>query len=259
MKRDTQAQDIELSIEIAAPAEVVFKYFSDPRLYRRWMGEASNIEPRLGGKLSVVFGGGPPALGEILEWKLNERVVFSWGHGDPPKTGSEDISRVTISLRPTSDGTLVTLRHSGLPDEMVRQGTAGGWRYYLSQLSSVTWAAKMDGKLDGLIDGYVRAWVEDDFSRRVAVLGECFADQGTLQDKYTTLTGRDSLNAHIATVKQMMPGMRLRRNGPAEQCHSYVRFPWRIEAADGSSFATGTNFCELDGAGRMKSVVGFWD
>ena len=254
-----QVQDIELSIEIAAPPEVVFKYFSDPRLYRTWMGETSYIEPHPGGTLSVAFGAGPPALGEILEWKLNERIVFNWGHGDPATRGTEGTSHVTISLKPTADGTLVTLRHSGLPNEMARQGTAGGWRYYLSQLSSVTWTTKMDGKLEALIDAYVRAWGEDDYSRRAATLAECFAERGELQDKFTTLHGRDSLNAHISTVKPMMPGMQLRRNGAAQQCHSHVRFPWRIEAADGSSFATGTNFCELDAAGLLKSVVGFWD
>jgi len=243
---------IELKIEIAAPPEIVFRYFSDPQRYRSWMGEASSIDPKRGGTLTVVFGGGPTATGEILEWVPNERVVFNWGHG------GLDLSQVTISLQRRERGTLVTLRHTGLRSEMERAGTAGGWRYYLSQLSLVTWSEKLKSGLDNLVDTYVQSWNEDDFAKRAKLLSESLAENASLADKYVRISGRDTINMHISTVRPMMPGIRLERSGPVQQCHGFAQFGWKAVTLNGEVFATGTDFCEFDENGRIRSLVGFW-
>jgi activator of Hsp90 ATPase-like protein len=62
------------------------------------------------------------------------RLVFTWGWEDsselPP--GS---STVEITLVPDGDGTLIRLRHTGLPSEESRALHAAGWSHYLERLS----------------------------------------------------------------------------------------------------------------------------
>lgn len=248
---------IELSIDIAAIPEVVFKYFSDAKQFRAWMGEASSIDPRSGGAISVAYGPGPTARGQILEWIANQKIVFSWGHGEVPNPAAT--SQVTITLTPSPSGTLLRLCHSGLTSDIERAGTASGWRYYLAQLSLVSWQDKLHGTLERIVDTYIRAWNENDFNTRAALLAECWAPDGSMQDKFTSLKGRDTLNAHIAAVKPMMPGMSLERAGAIEQCHGFAWFPWKIMTPAGEAFARGVDFCELDSTGKVARLVGFWN
>ena len=64
----------------------------------------------------------------------HSRVVFTWGwEGDsavPP--GS---STVEVSLIPDGDGTVVRLRHSGLPTAELRTRHAEGWEHFLARLA----------------------------------------------------------------------------------------------------------------------------
>jgi uncharacterized protein YndB with AHSA1/START domain len=80
------------------------------------------------------------ARGEFVEVDAPRRVVFTFGwegqeagsgeHGVPP--GS---SRVEITLEPEGDGTLVRLRHLGLP-EQAREIHGQGWQLYLDRLAT---------------------------------------------------------------------------------------------------------------------------
>jgi uncharacterized protein YndB with AHSA1/START domain len=67
-------------------------------------------------------------------WSTPYRLVFAWGWEDsselPP--GS---STVEITLVPDGDGTLIRLRHTGLPSEESRALHAAGWSHYLQRLS----------------------------------------------------------------------------------------------------------------------------
>jgi hypothetical protein len=59
-------------------------------------------------------------------------LYLGWeGNGDLPP-GS---STVEITLVPDGDGTLVRLRHTGLPSEESRALHAAGWSHYLGRLS----------------------------------------------------------------------------------------------------------------------------
>lgn len=67
-------------------------------------------------------------------WSTPYRLVFTWDWEDsgelPP--GS---STVEITLVPDGDGTLIRLRHTGLPPEESRGLHAAGWSRYLEFLS----------------------------------------------------------------------------------------------------------------------------
>ena len=44
-------------------------------------------------------------------------------------------SLVRVTLQPDGDGTIVTLEHSGLPDEEQRNGHTDGWVHYFERLA----------------------------------------------------------------------------------------------------------------------------
>lgn len=125
---------IELERRIAAPPETVFAYFTDPERYRAWQGVAAELDPRPGGLFRVVQNdAGFVARGEFVDVDPPRRVVFTWGwEGIDGLLPGE--SRVEVTLRPVGDGTLLRLRHSGLPSEPARQLHAYGWGEGLDNL-----------------------------------------------------------------------------------------------------------------------------
>ena len=75
------------------------------------------------------------AKGEYVEVTPFSRVVFTWGwesEGNPVPPGS---STVEITLVPDGEGTLVRLRHSGLPTDHAREQHSQGWAHYLNRLT----------------------------------------------------------------------------------------------------------------------------
>ncbi len=254
-------QDVEVRVLIAARPETIFRFFSDPERYRLWMGQESSIQPQMGGELVVRHGPNPAAVGRIVEWVVNERLVFSWGHrsGEAGATVPEGSTTVTITLHPTDEGTLVTLRHTGLPTEIDRQGHRAGWRYYLSQLSAVSWTERMAGRCEPLVDSFFRAWNEPDDEARLKLLGECWAHDGRHRDRYGCIDGRDALHGYIGGVLALMQGAKLERSGAVEQVHAFLRCPWKITLPNGVVMGTGINVFELNRDGLIQSCVGFWD
>ena len=134
-----QDEAVEREVRIAARPETVFQFFVDPEKQVLWMGRRAELDPRPGGTYRVEISDEIIAGGEFLELEAPSRVVYSFGwegqqagqgeHGVPP--GS---SRVEITLEPDGDGTLVRLRHLGLPEE-AREIHGQGWRLYLDRLA----------------------------------------------------------------------------------------------------------------------------
>ena len=73
-------------------------------------------------------------LGEYVLVEPPSRVVFTWGwEGNPDLPPGS--TTVEITLVPDGDGTIVRLRHGGLPDDDWREQHVGGWRRYLDRLT----------------------------------------------------------------------------------------------------------------------------
>jgi uncharacterized protein YndB with AHSA1/START domain len=129
---------VELERRIAAPPETVFVYFTDPERYRRWQGVDAELDPRPGGLFRVVMNSdGIVARGEFLEVDPPRRLVFSWGWEgvDGLLPG---VSTVEVVLERDGDGTVLHLRHSGLPNEPACQLHSYGWGVGLDNLVVVT-------------------------------------------------------------------------------------------------------------------------
>lgn len=125
---------LEREVRIAASPATVFSYFTDPEKLVRWWGVAAAIEPRPGGGFRVEIDGRHVARGEYLELVPPRRIALSWGwegEGHPIPPGS---TRVEIELSPDGDGTLLRLRHLGLPADSVADH-GSGWQHYGERLA----------------------------------------------------------------------------------------------------------------------------
>jgi uncharacterized protein YndB with AHSA1/START domain len=160
-KSMTEQFDVEVSVQIAAPPDQVFPYFTDSARYVEWMGSHAELEPEPGGTYRVQMPDGFSAAGAFVGLDPPHRLVFTWGfadedavrrskneqvaasEGNPMPAGS---TRVTVTLAPQDGGTSLTLRHEDLPNQELHDGHQVAWETYLSRL--VTRAAGGDPGAD---------------------------------------------------------------------------------------------------------------
>ena len=128
---------VEQTLRISARPETVWKYWTDPQRMCDWWGAAAELEPRPGGVCRIESDGGSVMLGEYLELVPFERLVFSFGW--EPADGVPAIapggSRVEVTLIEDAGDTILTLRHSGIPD-VFAEIHASGWSYVLPLLAA---------------------------------------------------------------------------------------------------------------------------
>jgi uncharacterized protein YndB with AHSA1/START domain len=121
------------SIHVEASPDRVFEHFTRPDALMLWMGEHAVLDPHPGGEFSLDIRG-VPVRGQYLEVDPPHRLLISWGHA-----GSDHLphgaSLLEVRFQPTEDGTIVTIRHSGLP-EPEATGHRHGWAYFLDLLAT---------------------------------------------------------------------------------------------------------------------------
>src|SRR5258705_3406421 len=97
------------------------------------------------------------------------------------------------------------------------------------------WRAFMDGNaITAVVTQYMAAWNEPDDTARVALLEQCWNDAGVYLDPTVSLSGRDALGRHVATVQTRRPGTRLEFMSGIDVHHSVVRILSRLVRADGT-------------------------
>ncbi|MCU1491151.1 MAG: hypothetical protein JWM85_2556 [Acidimicrobiaceae bacterium] len=106
---------ISSSVRIAAPPEVVFPYFTDPKLIVTWIGERADLDPRPGGTFALDFAG-VAVRGSYLAVEPPHRVVFTWGI---PEDATLPAGSSTVEVVFVADGadTIVNLNHGDLPPD----------------------------------------------------------------------------------------------------------------------------------------------
>jgi uncharacterized protein YndB with AHSA1/START domain len=129
----------------AASAERVFDAWLDPDWLARWMFGPNvrderivrlGLEPRVGGKFSFVVnraGQEVDHVGEYLEIKRPQRLVFTWGTRDTlPET-----SRIIVEIAPLKDAGELTLTHEMGPKWAgFAEQAAGSWKKMLDALAT---------------------------------------------------------------------------------------------------------------------------
>jgi uncharacterized protein YndB with AHSA1/START domain len=249
---------IERSIEIRAPRETVFRYFTDSGRFAAWWGEGSSIEPRPGGRVEIRYPGGVVASGAVVEIEPPERIVFTYGYEGEGKPIPPGGSRVTIRLESIADGTAVRLRHDadGVPAEIAVEHVQG-WRYQMALFANVV-SREAQARAAERIDAFFAAWNEKDEGERRRLLENAAADDIRFGDAFSCTAGREDLVAHLAAVQRFMPGMTLSRAGDVKECQGVAIAPWVARAADGAERGRGSNVFGLAADGRIKLATGFW-
>lgn len=256
----TAREGIELTLHVSAPPTVVYGYFADPERFKRWMGPDSELDAAVGGALVVRYpNDAPPARGEVVEAVPGERIVFTWGYTGGANGLPEGASTVSVELKPLHGGTLLTLRHTGLPTPELEEGHLGGWRHYFGVLAWQAAREALTPVLEERVDALVAAWNEPEGGRRRELLASCWTEDALFVDRMGYVPGRDALDTFIANMHRFMPGVSLERTGPIRETHGRVHFPWRLEGPDGKAVGAGVDVGRMDGEGRFVEMAGFWD
>jgi uncharacterized protein YndB with AHSA1/START domain len=100
----------DLSVDIAAPPEAVFRALTRPADLDLWMTAKSTVEPVSGGRMSFGWRNEGPV--RILSIVPNEKLSYSWEHTNDPET----VVTWTLEEPNGKRGTRLTLVHSGFGD-----------------------------------------------------------------------------------------------------------------------------------------------
>ncbi len=100
------------------------------------MGVRAELDPREGGAFRIDVDGEHFASGEYREVDPPHRLVMTWGWDGDPEVAPGSTT-VEITLVEDGPGTLLRLRHSGLPSEQQRASHREGWRMYIGKLGGV--------------------------------------------------------------------------------------------------------------------------
>jgi uncharacterized protein YndB with AHSA1/START domain len=133
----TTASQVKVTQFIKGKRERVFQAWLKPELAVQWFSP-ENLTPKsfrtdakVGGSYIHVMSnsevGELTTTGKYLEIVENKKIVFTWG-----KQG-ESNSVVTVELEDQDGGTLLTLTHTKLPDDLVA-GHVKGWESALRHL-----------------------------------------------------------------------------------------------------------------------------
>jgi len=148
-KSPIQKPSLTLKRHYAAPIERVYRAWTDPEALKLWFGPSdeghilvSETNPTVGGRYRIVMempSGEQHRLGGIYrELVPNEKLVFTWAWESTP----ERESLVTVRLKPSGDGTDMTLIHEQFFDEAARDRHQHGWTGTLERLGRYVSAAQ---------------------------------------------------------------------------------------------------------------------
>ena len=134
---------VEVEHRVSGSPDAVFTYFTDPDKHRRWYGVDVELDPRPGGAYRIMVAPQVWARGEYLAVEPPHRLLLTWGwegNLDLPHTlqavppGS---STVEFRFVPDGDGTIIRVRHTGLPTEDSGWAHRLGWDSYLPRLVAI--------------------------------------------------------------------------------------------------------------------------
>ncbi len=112
---------------------------------------------------------------------------------------------------------------------------------------------------DDAIAAYAGAWVETDAQRRLALLETAWATDGVYSDPLDHVVGRAALAEHIGGTQAQLAGGQIVVTGEPVRHHDNAFFRWAMTDASGSTVLTGWDVVQLDDAGRIVRLTGFFD
>jgi uncharacterized protein YndB with AHSA1/START domain len=125
MSDASDGEDVRLEIGIDASPETVFALLTEPIQMKTWLAEIVEADARPGGVFRISGPHGVAIGGTYVELVPSKKVVFTWGGVEGLRPGQ---STVEFTLEPDGGGTLVKLRHYGLPRPALEPHRRG-WAY----------------------------------------------------------------------------------------------------------------------------------
>jgi uncharacterized protein YndB with AHSA1/START domain len=130
---------VEISRNIAAPPARVFDAWLEPESVRHWLFatpdgvmERVEIDPRVGGGFRIDERRGSEIashFGEYLEFDRPRRLAFDFW-----TSFSDERTRVTVTIAPDGDGSVLSLTHEGVWADY-EERTRQGWTMILDGLA----------------------------------------------------------------------------------------------------------------------------
>ena len=121
----TKAVEIKLERTIPAPPGEVFDAWLDPRIPGTLWHENQKLifDPTVDGLWYLLSSKGSPHYGRFIAIDRPGRLQHSWMSRHT--LGEESL--VTVTFQTKGEGTLMTLRHSGLPNDDMARAHETGW------------------------------------------------------------------------------------------------------------------------------------
>ena len=123
------SEQSELTVVLPASPERVYTAWLDSAGHGGFTGSPAVIDPRVGGRFTAWDG---YITGETLELEPFHRIVQSWRTDEFPADAPD--SRLEILLESQGEGTLLTLRHTQIPNGQAEQYEQGWRDYYFTPM-----------------------------------------------------------------------------------------------------------------------------
>ncbi len=113
---------------------------------------------------------------------------------------------------------------------------------------------------DGVLQANLtRVFGERDAARRVKAIAELYADDATLYEPDSSVTGHAAINqAVVALLSSLPPNFVFKAIGPAVGHHGVARLRWQAGPPSGPVAVTGTDVVRIAG-GRIQTLHVFLD
>ena len=133
----TSTKTVEIKVErtIPAPASEVFDAWLDPKIPGSPWHENSKliVNPKVDGLWYWLSIRGTPHYGRFVEIDRPSRIQHSWMS---PNTLGEETT-VTVTFQKKGEGTLMTLVHSGFPNDDKAKAHEKGWNSISDKFSNI--------------------------------------------------------------------------------------------------------------------------
>jgi uncharacterized protein YndB with AHSA1/START domain len=135
MTTSTKTVEIEVERTIPAPPGEVFDAWLDPKIPGTPWHENDKliVNPKVDGLWYWLSSGGTPHYGRFMEIDRPGRIQYSWMSRNT--LGEE--STVTVTFQKKGEGTLMTLLHSGLPNDDMAKAHQKGWNSISDKFSAI--------------------------------------------------------------------------------------------------------------------------
>jgi len=121
-----KAKSFTLSVSFPSSADAVFRALTNTRQITEWSGQRGKVQPTIGGKMELFDGW---VKGIVLAYEAGKMLSFTWKPAEWTKENQSSI--VTCLFKPTKNGSTLTVKHSGFPNDSEFQSHKDGWTEFV--------------------------------------------------------------------------------------------------------------------------------